>query len=210
MIQAAVAGSPLAVRAGLRVLLGSSGEVEVVCEGASLTDLLPLPEGVEVIVAVVDESSLPGLPEALSGLDTAAPLFLITQEADPAQLLAGLGRRVWGILPLEASAEELLAAVRALNEGLLVGSPALVEPLITRLSGREHEELEPLPEPLTGRETEVLQLLAQGLGNKGIAAALRISEHTVKFHISAIYAKLGAASRTEAVRMGVRQGLIIL
>jgi DNA-binding NarL/FixJ family response regulator len=117
---------------------------------------------------------------------------------------------VWGILPLEASAEELLAAVRALHEGLLVGSPALVEPLITRLSGREHEELEPLPEPLTGRETEVLQLLAQGLGNKGIAAALSISEHTVKFHVSAIYAKLGAASRTEAVRMGVRQGLIVL
>jgi DNA-binding NarL/FixJ family response regulator len=210
MIQAAVAGSPLAVRAGLRVLLGSSGEVEVVCEGASLADLLPLPEGVEVIVAVVDESSLSGLPEVLSGLDTAAPLFLITQETDPAQLLAGLGRRVWGILPLEASAEELLAAVRALHEGLLVGSPALVEPLITRLSGREHEELEPLPEPLTGRETEVLQLLAQGLGNKGIAAALSISEHTVKFHVSAIYAKLGAASRTEAVRMGVRQGLIVL
>ena len=65
-------------------------------------------------------------------------------------------------------------------------------------------------ESLTERELHVLQLLAQGLANKQIALALGISEHTVKFHVSGIYAKLGAASRTEAVRMGVRQGLITL
>jgi NarL family two-component system response regulator YdfI len=67
-----------------------------------------------------------------------------------------------------------------------------------------------LVEPLTARETEVLQHLAQGLANKQIAALLSISEHTVKFHVSSIYSKLGAANRTEAVRIGARRGLILL
>jgi len=210
MIHAAVAGSLPAVRAGLRTMLLANGQVEVVCEGASLADLLPLPESVEVLVAVVDEGDLPGLRAALSREMTAVPLFLVAQEVDASQLLAGLNRQVWGVLPLEASADELLAAVNALHEGLMVGAPALVEPLIGRLTGRDPQEADPLLEPLTARETEVLQLLAQGLGNKGIALALGISEHTVKFHLSSVFAKLGATSRTEAVRAGVRQGLVTL
>jgi len=63
---------------------------------------------------------------------------------------------------------------------------------------------------LTRREAEVLTMLAEGVGNKTIAARLRISEHTVKFHIASIFSKLGASSRTEAVTLGARQGLILL
>ncbi len=69
---------------------------------------------------------------------------------------------------------------------------------------------EPLVEPLTPRERQVLEHLAEGLSNREIAARLGISEHTVKFHVSAIYGKLGAASRAEAVRHGLRHGLITL
>ena len=65
-------------------------------------------------------------------------------------------------------------------------------------------------EPLTAREREVLGLLGRGLSNKMIARDLRISEHTVKFHVSSIYAKLGVASRIEAVSLGARLGLILL
>ena len=65
-------------------------------------------------------------------------------------------------------------------------------------------------EVLTDREIEVLQLLAQGLANKQIAQTLNISTHTVKFHVSSIYNKLGATNRTEAVRNGVQNGLILL
>jgi DNA-binding NarL/FixJ family response regulator len=67
-----------------------------------------------------------------------------------------------------------------------------------------------LPEPLTTREHEVLQLLAEGLSNKLVARRLRISEHTVKFHVSSIYAKLGATNRTEAVSHAARRGLVTL
>jgi DNA-binding NarL/FixJ family response regulator len=93
---------------------------------------------------------------------------------------------------------------------LLAGSPALLEPLLSPAVRGGESLSAPPAEALTEREAQVLQLLAQGLANKQIAAALGISEHTVKFHISAVYAKLGASSRTEAVRLGVRQGLIVL
>ena len=65
-----------------------------------------------------------------------------------------------------------------------------------------------LSEEITSRETDVLRMLAQGLVNKDIAARLGISEHTVKFHISSILDKLGASTRTEAVTLGIRRGLI--
>ena len=65
-------------------------------------------------------------------------------------------------------------------------------------------------EALTPRELEVIQFLAAGLGNKEIASRLTISEHTVKFHVASIMGKLGAASRTEAVTLGIRHGLIMV
>ena len=70
--------------------------------------------------------------------------------------------------------------------------------------------LDSLPEPLTARERQVLALLAEGLPNKGIAAALDISDQTVKFHVAAIIGKLGASNRTDAVRRAVRRGLVTL
>jgi len=109
---------------------------------------------------------------------------------------------MWGILPSDASGEELLAAVHALAQGLVVGLRSLLFA----------DELATPTErgPLTDRELEVLNLLAKGLANKQIAAALGISEHTVKFHVSSIYSKLNATNRTEAIRTGLRGGWIAL
>lgn len=76
--------------------------------------------------------------------------------------------------------------------------------------GGEDRLLDSLPEPLTARERQVLALLAEGLPNKGIAAALDISDQTVKFHVAAIIGKLGASNRTDAVRRAVRRGLVTL
>jgi len=109
--------------------------------------------------------------------------------------------RAWGILPTDSSAEELTAAIHALSQGLIVGTPALLF----------ESESEPLERgPLTERETEVLGLLSKGLANKQIAATLGISEHTVKFHVSSIYTKLNVTNRTEAVRAGLRGGWVTL
>jgi DNA-binding NarL/FixJ family response regulator len=127
-----------------------------------------------------------------------------------ARQLAGLPLHAWGVLPIEASAEELQAAVRAVYEGLIVAAPALLKPMLAPIQAISAPDSDPEPASLTERENQVLQLLARGLPNKQIALQLGISEHTVKFHVSAIYAKLQAANRTEAVRSGVLRGLISL
>lgn len=116
--------------------------------------------------------------------------------------------RAWGLLSPESSELELIAAVLAVHEGLLAAAPALMRPLLGPTITREADT--ELAEELTERELDVLQLLAEGLANKQIALQLNISEHTVKFHSSAIYAKLGVTNRTEAVRRGARLGLLVL
>jgi DNA-binding NarL/FixJ family response regulator len=111
----------------------------------------------------------------------------------------------------DATAAELAAAVEAVAQGLVVVSLPLAKRVLTRgspvqaIGGGSGAGLE---EPLTEREMEVLELLSQGLSNKLIARELGISEHTVKFHVSSLYTKLGAASRTEAVHRGARLGLV--
>jgi DNA-binding NarL/FixJ family response regulator len=213
VIRVAVAAQALAVRAGLRALLSASEAIEVVAEAASLAELVPLLPEIDVLVLAARRP-----PGELSGLPAGEALpavLLLSDEVKAVGALAGLApdaARAWGILPLEATAEELLAAVAALHEGLIVVAPPLGGPALERLVGlAEGEALTQAPaEALTERERQVLQLLAQGLANKQIAASLNISEHTVKFHVSGIYAKLGAASRTEAVRLGVQQGLVVL
>ncbi len=215
MIRVLVVAPALAVRAGLRALLGEESDVEVIGESAWLGDLGELPDELDVLLLVdaaltAAGSALEELEELLGSGAPPAVLLLTAEDPAPARLLVGLEARAWGVLPLDCSAEELHAALLALHHGLLVGPPELVELLLTP-GVRDAELLGEAPiEALTERELQVLQLLAQGLANKQIAITLGISDHTVKFHVSGIYAKLGAASRTEAVRLGVRQGLIVL
>jgi DNA-binding NarL/FixJ family response regulator len=73
---------------------------------------------------------------------------------------------------------------------------------------QRHEPVEEIVEPLTPREMDVLEMLAEGLSNKMIAHRLSISDHTAKFHVNSILAKLNAGTRTEAVTRGIRLGLI--
>ncbi len=215
MIRVLVVAPALAVRLGLRALLDEEGDVEVLGESAWLGELDELPGELDVLVlvdaAVTDAASAREVLEALlEGATPPAVLLLTEADPAPARLLVGLEARAWGVLPLDCSAEELHAALLALHHGLLVGPPEMVEPLLQPVVPVGQLLGEAQIEALTERELQVLQLLAQGLANKQIAVMLGISEHTVKFHVSGIYAKLGAASRTEAVRLGVRQGLIAL
>ncbi len=108
-----------------------------------------------------------------------------------------------GLLPTDAPADQLDAALRAVAAGLLVRSPQVPQPR----AGFAAADDAPL---LTPREREILTLLGEGLSNKAMARRLAISVHTVKFHLEALFAKLDATSRAEAVAKGLRGGVIEL
>jgi DNA-binding NarL/FixJ family response regulator len=198
LIRVAILAPALALRIGLREVLRGLPDVEVLAESGLL-------QGLPVADVWVLTSA-----DFIAELDPekTPPLLFLTDRPDDVGRLAGLP--VWGALPLDASAEELSAAIHALAEGLWVGSPALVQSLLDRQARPLLEQAEQVINPLTERERQVLQLTAQGLANKQIASQLEISENTVKFHLSSLYAKLGVTSRTEAVRSGARRGWVVL
>jgi DNA-binding NarL/FixJ family response regulator len=146
------------------------------------------------------------LAESAAG---SAPVLLCDGGDRWAQAALRAGAR--GVLPRDATGEEIVAAVIAAAANLLVLHPTVARALLpVEILASAPTLANDLIEPLTPRELEVLRLLSEGLGNKGISRQLRISEHTVKFHVGAIMAKLGAASRTEAVTQAARRGLILL
>ncbi len=185
-----------ALRAGLRAIIAGQ-DLEVVGEAAGAI-LAPAAD-----VTVIAGDNPGATARALAGGEGAA-LVLLSDDARLAGLLRELPLRGWAIIPPDASGEELRAAAAAAGQGLV----ALPRAMASQIGGPRPAE--PQGDPLTGRELEVLALLSHGLPNKQIAGRLQISEHTVKFHISSIFTKLGAASRTEAVSIGARQGLIVL
>lgn len=203
-----VASSPL-VRAGLRSMLAeAAADIEVVGTGA------PDDSGVEALlssaeVVLVSEDSLRGedfgIPQPNAATDEPRAMILLTEDENVALRLKNLSLSGWGVMPAEASPEELAAAIAAVSRGLVVLPSALAEPLLEGSPAAGEA-----PEPLTAREGEVLELLSRGLANKSIARELSISEHTVKFHVSSIYSKLEVRSRAEAVSRGARLGLIRL
>ena len=203
MIRVTIVSPNPALRIGLRELLGDAPEIEVVGEAADLDELELHIDETEVLVL----ASVSVLPEL--GEDSPA-ILLLTDDPDEAQALVSSPMSAWGVLSPNAGEEELTAAVRALAEGLWVGTPPLVRGLMRKPRQVELVNGEEVFEALTAREMQVLQMLAQGLANKQIALALEISEHTVKFHVSSIYTKLNASSRNEAVRIGFSSGLISL
>ncbi len=193
-----IAPSP-ALRAGLRALLLSDDQIKIVDEQNGWSDSLR--EQNEAEVVITSSASFVSFSDILADAPESAMILLLSDEPLNIRAWTRASRQAWGILPLDSSAEELIAAVHALSEGLIVGAPALMFPSEEETSARG---------PLTDREAEVLALLAKGLANKQIAAALGISEHTVKFHVSSIYSKLNVTNRTEAVREGLRSGWIAL
>ncbi len=204
MIDVLIVAASAAMRAGLRALLTEAG-LEIVGEIATL-------DGVELVgipfdsLLVVDEALLIDIELMLPDENTLA-LVLLTDDPDAIHTLQALPLHGWSLLPVESHTDEIHAALFAASQGLVTFSSSLAEQLIDNSFSPEQDDL---IDPLTARESEVLALLGQGLSNKLIARQLRISTHTVKFHISSIFSKLGASSRTDAVSRGARYGLIVL
>jgi DNA-binding NarL/FixJ family response regulator len=195
-----VIASNLAMRLGLREVLSNLPDILVISATPYLDDLPD--ENVDVHVMVAPASlEARGFPRAV--------LFL-TENPNDVQVLLNHNIPAWGALPVNASEDELHIAIQALANGLWIGAPNLVQKWFTKKPDLGLEESESTRLALTERETEVLQMAAQGLSNKQIAYHLSLSEHTIKFHLSALYAKLDVTNRTEAVRVGVRAGLVVL
>jgi two-component system, NarL family, nitrate/nitrite response regulator NarL len=153
--------------------------------------------GVRFVDSVADADVIlrEDLPETAP--ETHLPYVVLTDERPSARLLQ------WGvraILPRDAEAAQILAAVYAAAAGL-VSVPAESQAALASESVAEVE-------PLTPREMEVLEMLAEGLSNKQVAAKLNMSEHTAKFHVNSILGKLHAGTRTEAVMRGIRSGIL--
>lgn len=205
------AASPV-VRAGLEALLAGRGDIAVVDAPPDE----PLVERVEaaepdVVLLDADPRDPPPLPLALSpdALPREPAVVLLMGAPSPEDVAAALRAGARAVLPSLATEEEIVAAVEAAGAGL-VSLPAALAGSLFDAAPRAEPRAGVADGVLTPREAEVLAMLAEGRGNKRIASRLGISEHTVKAHLAAVFAKLGASSRTEAVAIGARRGLIVL
>lgn len=196
-----------ALLAGLHSLLINMEAVEVVYTLESLVEFDPSTSNIDILVLGPGFGLNTDLRSVLEDLPAIGVLILGDDDLSQSRIIRSISDHTWGFLPLEASTEQIEAAINAIAVGLSVGMPSILSYSLWDNSLNIDEEI---IDPLTDRELEVLQLLAQGMANKQIALKLEISEHTAKFHVSSIYTKLGAANRTEAVRLGVRRGLVLL
>jgi NarL family two-component system response regulator YdfI len=212
LIRVMIVAPGMANRAGLRAFVSDDPDIQVIAEGSSFTELEPAQPDVDVVVwSPAPSLSSETLQEELSQIRMGESAALLLVHHDPKMIepLFRLRLRAWGVLDPEATQTELTASIHALDEGLAVVNPVWLKQALGYLTTQVSEDQE-LIEPLTDREIEILQLLAYGLTNKQIAAKLKISAHTVKFHISSIFTKLGTTNRVETVNLGLKRGLIVL
>lgn len=210
MIRVFLIGVSAAARAALRSRLKPYG-VNVVGEAADIQGLgVQLSDTrAEVLLNEVANGDAHRIIAELIEFDLAAevPIVLLVEQTR-AEVALAVRAGIRAVLPRDARTEQIAAAINAAATGLVTLMPEEVASVAQVRSAAP--EVSEATEALTSREREVLQMLAAGLANKEIAARLSISDHTAKFHVAAILGKLGAATRTEAVTIGIRRGLVLL
>ncbi len=211
MIRVYIVGASPLVRAGLENLLATN-DIAIAGTDVTLDDLAGRLSDVAVDVVLVEHpgDAIEPLLDSLtsSGIVSDFRVMILADDVPVESLTDALRAGVSAVLPGDISPDQLIAALHAASAGLIVLSAEDVRAILPKRSvSRASDDL---TEPLTPRESEVLRMLASGLGNKELASRLNISEHTVKFHVTSILGKLGASSRTEAVSIGIRRGLVLL
>lgn len=200
-------------RQGVRRLLEATEDVEVIGEAPSGEAAVRLVEDLAPDVVLLD-ITMPGL----SGIDAArivkatsprTSLIMLTVHGEEEFLFEAIKAGAMGYLLKDCTAEELLRAIRVVYEGEGLLAPTMAAKVMHEFARtRETHELAAVTHPLTQREVEILQHVASGLANKEIALRLKISERTVKNHLSNIMEKLHVNSRTQAAVYALRSGLV--
>jgi DNA-binding NarL/FixJ family response regulator len=203
------ASSPIA-KAGLESLLRANSAVRLVEDSSGDGRGMGTDSPPDVLLAEAGTLADPAARKAMDWASAGGPVVLLVRNPAAEAVAEALRTGVKAVLSSGRNGREIVTAIEAAAAGLVVLDPTDMETLLRAPSVVSNGGSKALVEALTPRELEVLQLLAAGLGNKEIASRLNISEHTVKFHVAAIMGKLGAASRTEAVTLGIRHGLIMI
>lgn len=204
-IRIAVATTSAVRRAGLESIVRSHPDFQLAGSFGTVASLQSFARNTEPDVIVIDSDSIHDL---LLEPTSDTTIVLLTDVSDARSISRLLRTGVRAILSRESGPDHVLAAIYAAYDGLVLLSTPIAESLAAVYGDQPLEVEDELSEEITSREAVVLRMLAEGLLNKDIAARLGISEHTVKFHISSILDKLGASTRTEAVTLGIRRGLI--
>jgi NarL family two-component system response regulator YdfI len=214
VIRVLIAARSEIMGAGLEALLATHPTLVVVGRWQGMVDLgsqveAQRPDIVLLELELPDEDTL-ALLEPLTAGPHPPAFVLLTDDTHGLWVAEALRIGVQAILPQQAHASQIVAAIEAAALGLVALHHEMLESLLPMPSPAPRGLPGSSLQALTPREIEVLNMLAEGLGNKAIAWRLGISEHTVKFHLSSIFTKLNASSRTEAVTLGIRQGLILV
>jgi NarL family two-component system response regulator YdfI len=203
----------VAARAALESALAKNAAFQLV-GSFSIDEALAQFEDLQPDVMVLDLESLTYESVSIrieSGcMPFSLALVILTDDSDKCLTADAFRSGVRAILPRDAKPEEIFAAIQASTTGLVVLHPDVFDSLLSSSDTQTQSEIDSSDQTLSPREIEVLRMIAEGLANKEIASKLSISDHTVKFHISSIFAKLGASNRAEAVTLGIRLGLIMV
>ena len=210
MIQVIVADDQRVVRDGLTMLVGLIDDVEIVGTAADGSEAVQLARETKPDVVLMD-LRMPELDgaEATRLIRSELPetqVLILTTYADDESLFPALQAGARGYLTKDATAEEIEQAIRAVAAGRTHLDPAIQQRLVAAVVESRPAAPE-LPDELTAREVEVLKLIAAGLSNTEIAAALVVSAATVKTHINHIFQKTGARDRAQAVRYAYQHGI---
>lgn len=208
VLRVAVVSASLTLRDRLAALIDGARGLECIGTAATVDELTRLTRTPDVvIVEAPDGESLETLVQSGS---PPTPLVILSHEPDRNAVLPALLAGGVAILERSPTVLQLVAAARAAASGLTAVAPTHTSGLFDSPASMDGGRTAEWIQPLTPRELQVLRMLSDGVPNKSIAAELQISEHTAKFHVSQILAKLGAESRTEAVAIGIRHGLVMV
>ncbi|GLW06553.1 DNA-binding response regulator [Microtetraspora sp. NBRC 13810] len=212
MIRVLVADDQALVRAGVRMLLQATGEMEVCAEAVDGTQAVRLCElhRPDVVLMDLRMPRMDGL-EACRRILAAWPparVVVLTTFADDANVYAALRAGAIGFLVKDDEPERMLDAVRRAAAGEPLLAPSVLRRVVERALAAEEQAAQPVPASLTGRELEVLALVGAGLSNAEIAETLSVGVTTVKTHVAAAMDKLGLRNRIQAAVVAHRIGLV--